>query len=61
MKKAAGMGADLVVFPELSLTGYACGDSFFEVAEPVPGPSTDRVAAAGRRVGVAILRRASQS
>ena len=26
--KAAAAGADLVVFPELSLTGYTCGDLF---------------------------------
>jgi len=44
IERAAEMGAQLVVFPELSLTGYGCGGAFFEVAEPVPGPSTERIA-----------------
>ncbi|NIK28010.1 putative amidohydrolase [Thalassobacillus devorans] len=30
----------LVVFPELALTGYNCGDDFFEVAEQIPGEAT---------------------
>ncbi|MBO1515005.1 carbon-nitrogen hydrolase family protein [Metabacillus bambusae] len=34
---AAEQGAKLVVFPELALTGYNCGDDFFDVAEPIPG------------------------
>ena len=29
-RKAAAQGADLVVFPELSLTGYTCQDLFFQ-------------------------------
>ncbi len=39
-QQAAEQGAKLVVFPELALTGYNCGDRFFEVAETLPGPST---------------------
>ena len=31
-KKAAGNGACVVVFPELSITGYTCGDLFFQKA-----------------------------
>lgn len=49
MDRAAREGAQLVVFPELALTGYGCGDRFFEVAEPVPGPATERLAAEARR------------
>ncbi|MGE0130277.1 MAG: carbon-nitrogen hydrolase family protein [Blastocatellales bacterium] len=37
---AARQRADLVVLPE-TLTFYGLGKSFFDVAEPVPGPSTD--------------------
>lgn len=33
-------GADLVVFPELSLTGYTMRDQIYELAETIPGPST---------------------
>jgi predicted amidohydrolase len=44
---AAGAGARLVVFPECVLTGYAYPSraEARRVAEPVPGPSTDAVAA----------------
>jgi predicted amidohydrolase len=38
--EAVEKGAQLVVFPELALTGYNCGDAFFEVAEPIPGEAT---------------------
>jgi predicted amidohydrolase len=48
MDEARREGAQLVVFPELALTGYACGDRFFALAEPVPGPSTERLAAEAR-------------
>ncbi|WP_085507122.1 nitrilase-related carbon-nitrogen hydrolase [Thalassobacillus devorans] len=39
IEKAAGQGVELIVFPELALTGYNCGDHFFEVAETIPGQS----------------------
>ncbi|MEM1540184.1 MAG: carbon-nitrogen hydrolase family protein [Candidatus Bathyarchaeia archaeon] len=35
--------ADLVIFPELSLTGYTVRDELYELAEPVPGPSTEAI------------------
>lgn len=38
--EAAEEGAKLVVFPELALTGYNCGDDFFDVAEAIPGDAT---------------------
>ncbi|MEB3331082.1 MAG: carbon-nitrogen hydrolase family protein [Synechococcaceae cyanobacterium] len=52
---AAGQGVQLLAFPELYLSGYivtpelACA-----LAEPVDGPSLQRVAAAARRHGLAI-------
>src|SRR4029079_9833030 len=55
MEKAAGMGAQLVVFPELALTGYACGDAFFDVAEPVPGPSTSHLSETARKLGLHVV------
>jgi len=33
----------LIVFPELSLTGYMCRNAFFDLAEPIPGPSTEGI------------------
>ena len=43
-REARREGASLVVFPELSLTGYLCRDLLYGLAEPVPGPSTERLA-----------------
>ena len=34
---------NLIVFPELSATGYLCYDSFYRLAEPIPGPLTTKV------------------
>jgi predicted amidohydrolase len=52
--EAAAAGAKLIVFPECALCGY-CFTSAEEaapVAETVPGPSTERIAAAAKRLGV---------
>jgi predicted amidohydrolase len=39
--KAKKRGAELVIFPELSLTGYVVRDEIYELAERIPGPSTE--------------------
>lgn len=39
IKKAKEKCANLVIFPELSLTGYLSRDLVYELAEPIPGPS----------------------
>lgn len=41
--KAKKHSADLIVFPELSLTGYKVRDEIYELAETIPGPSTSTV------------------
>lgn len=38
-KDASAANSDLLVFPELSLTGYVCRDFFYQLAEPIDGPS----------------------
>jgi predicted amidohydrolase len=38
--KAKRQAAELVIFPELSLTGYVVRDQIYELAETIPGPST---------------------
>jgi len=38
--RAKKQGAELVIFPELSLTGYVVRDEIYELAERIPGPST---------------------
>ena len=55
VRRAKAGGARLVIFPELSLTGYVCRDLFYELAEPIPGPSTERVAEMAREEGVFIV------
>ncbi|UCC33498.1 MAG: carbon-nitrogen hydrolase family protein [Candidatus Bathyarchaeota archaeon] len=39
IRQAKEEGADLVVFPELSLTGYLTRDLTYSLAETIPGPS----------------------
>jgi predicted amidohydrolase len=54
LRAAAGRGANLILFPECTLTGY-CFDSKDEAwphAETIPGPSTEQLAEDCRRLGV---------
>lgn len=53
LRHAAGQGAGLVVFPECALTGYGFGsrEEAMEVAQEVPGPATEKVAAACSEAG----------
>ena len=39
VKEAKKRNANLVIFPELSLTGYVNRDLAYELAEPIPGPT----------------------
>lgn len=56
LRAAAEAGAELVAFPELAFDRFfprSRGDrSARELAEPVPGPTTDRVAAVARELGL---------
>jgi len=54
-REAREEGAELVIFPELSLTGYVCRDLYYELAEPVPGPSTERLAELARELDLYII------
>ncbi len=49
--QAAGQGAQLVVLPEYA-TFLGAYDRFPAMSEPVPGPSSTRLAAAARRHGI---------
>ena len=51
--KAAGNGADLIVFPECALTGYmfASREEAVPFMETIPGPSTERLAESCRELG----------
>ena len=57
LAQAAAKGATLAVFPEAALTGY-CFDSLEDArpqAEPIPGPSTQRMAGVCRELGVSAI------
>ena len=47
--------ADLVIFPELSLTGYVVRDQVYELAETIPGPSTTQIAELTRKIGMYVV------
>jgi len=53
--KAKNQGANLVIFPELSLTGYVLHDQVYELAEEIPGPSIKRVEDLAKRTGMLIV------
>ena len=46
--KAKQQGADLSHFSEMSLTGYVVIDQVYELAETIPGPSTEKVESFGK-------------
>jgi predicted amidohydrolase len=53
--RAGKQSADLIVFPELSLTGYVVRDQIYELAETVPGPSTNAIQKIARTAGAYIV------
>ena len=53
--KAKQQGADLVIFPEMSLTGYVVLDQVYELAETIPGPSTKKIEALAKQTGMHII------
>ncbi|MFN4258181.1 MAG: carbon-nitrogen hydrolase [Gemmataceae bacterium] len=58
VREAAGLGAEIVCLPELFLTPYFCqreDPALFDLAEPIPGPTTERLAEAARAAGVVVV------
>jgi predicted amidohydrolase len=53
--KAKEKDADLVIFPELSLTGYVLHDQIYELAEIIPGPSTKKIEEIAKKTGTHII------
>ncbi len=53
--RAKAQGADLAIFPEMCLTGYVIKDQVYELAETIPGPSTDRVASIAEKTQMHIV------
>ncbi len=55
---AAKKGAQVVCLPELYRSRYFCqreDQALFDLAEPVPGPSTERLSEVAREAGVAVV------
>lgn len=58
IKKCASQGADLVVLQELHGSLYFCqteDTTMFDLAEPIPGPSTDRFSQAAKEANVVLV------
>jgi N-carbamoylputrescine amidase len=58
IEQAAGAGAQVVCLPELFAFQYFCQreeTGFFDLAEPIPGPTTEAVARAARKAGAAVI------
>ena len=55
LMNAKRQGAELVVFPELSLTGYCVRDQIHELAETIPGHSTNAVEKMAKRTGMYVV------
>jgi predicted amidohydrolase len=53
--KAKNRGADLVIFPEFSLTGYVVRDQVYELAETIPGPSTKTMETVAKKANAYIV------
>lgn len=53
--KAKSQGADLIIFPEMSLTGYVVKDQIYELAEPIPGPSVNKLEELAKKTGLHII------
>ena len=53
--KAKAQGADLVIFPEMSLTGYVIHDQVYELAETIPGPTVEKAEMLAKKTGVHII------
>lgn len=58
IRQAAKSGAQVICLPELFRTPYFCQSQdpeTFELAEPVPGPTTQALAAVAKELGVVII------
>ncbi len=58
VQAASKRGAQVVCLPELFSTQYFCqreDASLFDLAEPIPGPTTEKISQAARQSGVAVI------
>ena len=58
VRQAAARGARIACLPELFNTMYFCVETkpeYFDWAEPVPGPTTERMGALARELGIVLI------
>ena len=59
IRRAASQGAELICFPEMGFSRFfpqfRADPSFFDWAEPIPGPTVERLSAAARRSGIVVV------
>jgi predicted amidohydrolase len=54
-QSVAEQGAQLLICPEMFLSGYNIGDAVFEMAEPADGPAFQTAAVIAREAGIALI------
>ena len=58
LREAAGRGVQVACLPELFLTPYFCQKedaALFDLAEPIPGPTTQALAAVAKETGMTVI------
>jgi N-carbamoylputrescine amidase len=58
VRSAAERGAQIVCLPELFQTQYFCqreDSALFDLAEPIPGPATEKLGALAKELGVVLI------
>ena len=58
VREAAGQGAKIICLPELFRSQYFCQSEdheYFDLAEPIPGPSTESLGAVARETGAVVI------
>ena len=58
IREAAKQGAQIVCLPELFRSPYFCqrqDPALFDLAEPIPGPSTERLGRVARETGTVVV------
>ncbi len=58
IKSAANLGAEIICLPELFTAQYFCqreDASLFDLAEPIPGPSTEKLSAVARETRTILI------